>query len=252
MRLLYGRHTSEEFSAATVLHAQVKMIFRLERMVESNDKRVVACGEDLLLSKGPLDLIPLDHFLLAEHCESQRPSSRPCSVQNVPFMAYNLPDFFSRTRYTLPTSPLPINLILSKLPGPTSTLRTLMEFELYVLLKATALRSWPGEGMPLGGETGRRWPPFGGSTMLRVVLFACSVKLTGCFPNSAVDGRSLGFLLENRPCALGAEATRRSLRANSSLPALVAWSLAPLTASTLVVIERLGVSGGDGGTLPSL
>lgn len=48
----------------------------------------------------------------------------------MPFIAYSLLDFFSCTRYTFPTSPLPISLILSKLPGPTSTLRTLIELEL--------------------------------------------------------------------------------------------------------------------------
>lgn len=52
------------------------------------------------------------------------------SPRPLPFIAYNRADFFSRTRYTLPTSPFPINLILSKLPGPTSTFRTLMELEL--------------------------------------------------------------------------------------------------------------------------
>jgi hypothetical protein len=73
-----------------------------------------------------------------------------------PFIAYNLLDFFSRTKYTLPTSPLPISLILSKLPGPTSTLRTLIEFELYVLRNATDWRIWPGVGMPLDKSTGAR------------------------------------------------------------------------------------------------
>lgn len=38
-----------------------------------------------------------------------------------PFMAKSLLVFFSRTRYTFPTSPLPSILILWKLAGPTST-----------------------------------------------------------------------------------------------------------------------------------
>lgn len=81
---------------------------------------------------------------------------RGVTASFVPFMAYSRLDFFSRTRYTLPTSPFPISLILSKLPGPTSTFRTLIELELYVLLKATALRIWPGEGTPFTVSTGTR------------------------------------------------------------------------------------------------
>jgi hypothetical protein len=42
-------------------------------------------------------------------------------TNDIPFMAYNLPVFFSRTRKTFPTSPRPSNLIFWKLPGPTST-----------------------------------------------------------------------------------------------------------------------------------
>lgn len=40
----------------------------------------------------------------------------------LPFIAYSLSLFFSLTRYTLPTSPLPSILIFEKLDGPTSTL----------------------------------------------------------------------------------------------------------------------------------
>jgi hypothetical protein len=79
------------------------------------------------------------------------------SLIHVPFIAYSRLDFFSRTKYTLPTSPLPINLILSKLPGPTSTLRTLIELELYVRRNATDWRIWPGEGMPLIASSGDKW-----------------------------------------------------------------------------------------------
>jgi len=71
---------------------------------------------------------------------------------------------------------------------------------------------------------------------------------SGSFPSSAVCGLSSLFLLTvKRPCALGADATRLSLRASSSLPAVTAFSSAvvPLT-------WTLGVSGGEGGTLPSL
>src|SRR5271156_217008 len=80
----------------------------------------------------------------------------PWTIQpylRIPFMAYSRLDFFSLTRYTFPTSPFPINFILSKLLGPTSTFRTLIEFELYVLRKAMDWRNWPGEGVfePLVG-----------------------------------------------------------------------------------------------------
>ena len=142
-------------------------------------------------------------------------------LNTIPFIAYSLLDFFSLTKYTFPTSPLPINLILSKLPGPTSTSRTFIEFELYVLLKATALRIWPGDGTPSCGATGRRCCEEGaGSTMLRVEEFACCTK--GSLPSSAVCGLSFDLLLAKRPCALGADATRRSFRASSSFPAVVA------------------------------
>ena len=46
----------------------------------------------------------------------------------------------------MPTSPLPMSLILSKLCGPTSTSRILIELDLYVLLKASGVE---GEGRAL-------------------------------------------------------------------------------------------------------
>lgn len=70
----------------------------------------------------------------------------------------------------------------------------------------------------------------------------------GSFPSSAVCGLSPFVLLTvKRPCALGADATLLSFRASSSLPAVTAFSSAaePFTGT-------LGVSGGEGGTLPSL
>lgn len=62
----------------------------------------------------------------------------------IPFMANNLLDLFSRTRNTFPTSPFPIILIISKLPGPTSTSFTLIELELYVLGKPFGFLGFPG------------------------------------------------------------------------------------------------------------
>lgn len=85
-----------------------------------------------------------------------------------------------------------------------------------------------------------------GSTMLRVESFGCCTR--GSFPISAVDGLSFDLVVWNNPCAFGADATLLNFLASSSFPAVVAWSFAPLTASTFV----LGVSGGEGGTLLSL
>lgn len=62
-------HTSEKFSTAAIFHAEVEMVFGLEGMVESDDEGMVTCGKDLLFSKRPLDLVSLDHFLLAQHCK---------------------------------------------------------------------------------------------------------------------------------------------------------------------------------------
>lgn len=52
------------------------------------------------------------------------------------FIAYSLSVFFSLTRYTFPTSPLPSSLIFTKLAGPTSTFLILIEFDEYVRLNA--------------------------------------------------------------------------------------------------------------------
>lgn len=57
---------SKEFSATAVLHAQIQVIFRLERVVERDDKGVIAGGQDFLFRKRPFDLVSLDHFLLAQ------------------------------------------------------------------------------------------------------------------------------------------------------------------------------------------
>lgn len=51
------------------------------------------------------------------------------------FIANNLSVFFSFTRYTLPTSPLPSSLILLNDDGPTSTCRTRIDDDEYVRRK---------------------------------------------------------------------------------------------------------------------
>jgi len=62
------RLTSEELAAAAVLHAEIKMVFRLKRMIERDNERVIARRQDFLLGQRPLDFVPLDHLLFAEHC----------------------------------------------------------------------------------------------------------------------------------------------------------------------------------------
>lgn len=42
------------------------MVFRLKRVVQCDDERVVARGQNLLLRECTLYLISLDHFFLAE------------------------------------------------------------------------------------------------------------------------------------------------------------------------------------------
>lgn len=168
-------------------------------------------------------------------------------------MAYSRLLFFSLTRYTLPTSPLPINLILSKLEGPTSTFLTLMELELYVRRKASDVRAGAGSGdRPSGSGTASAFTSVSDlvSTRPRVLAFLFMFTTSGSLPSSAVAGRSpLPLPLEKRPWALGALATLLSFRASSSLVAAVGCSTgAPLGPSIL----SSGVSGGLGGTEPSL
>ena len=61
---------AEELATTAILHAKIKGVVRLERVVKSYDKRVVAGSQNLLLGQGALDLVPLDHLLLAEYCKS--------------------------------------------------------------------------------------------------------------------------------------------------------------------------------------
>jgi len=140
-------------------------------------------------------------------------------------MAYSLLLFFSRTKYTFPTSPFPMSLILSKLDGPTSTVRTLMLLLLYVRRNATLLRILPGLGMPLMPDIGSKSPGMV-STIESALLLPCTPRpfILG-FSKSEVGGRlsslpSLFFfdLLLKSPCALGALATLLSFLASSSFP----------------------------------
>lgn len=59
---------SEELAAAAVLHAQIEVVLGLEGVIKSDDERVIAGRENLLLGEGSLDLVALDHLLLAQYC----------------------------------------------------------------------------------------------------------------------------------------------------------------------------------------
>lgn len=61
-----GLKRSEEFSTAAIFHAKIKMVFRLERVVKSNNEGMVARCENFLFGKGALDLVSLDHLSLAQ------------------------------------------------------------------------------------------------------------------------------------------------------------------------------------------
>lgn len=172
-------------------------------------------------------------------------------------MAYSLLLFFSRTRYTFPTSPFPMSLILSKLDGPTSTVRTLMLLLLYVRRNATFSRILPGLGIPSMPEIGSKSPGMV-STIESALLLPCMpMPFIFDFSKSAVGGRLSSlpslfflFLLEKRPCAFGALATLLSFLANSSFPVTAAAWFPKF--GPPVFCWLLGVSGGEGGTLLSL
>ena len=58
--------SAEKLATTAVFHAEVQVVLGLERMVQGDDERVVAGGENFLLGEGSLDLVPLDHLLLAQ------------------------------------------------------------------------------------------------------------------------------------------------------------------------------------------
>ena len=65
-----GLEGSEELAATAVLHAEIEMIFGLKRVVQSNNKGVIAGGQNLLLGECTLNLVTLNHLLLAQHCDA--------------------------------------------------------------------------------------------------------------------------------------------------------------------------------------
>jgi hypothetical protein len=119
-----------------------------------------------------------------------------------------------------------MSLILSKLLGPTSTLRTLMLLLLYVRRKAMLLRILPGDISPGRSGTVNELSSINADPPKLIALaLLCAPMPLGLgganASSSAVVGRlsPLFFLpLLNNPCALGALATRRSFRASSSFP----------------------------------
>lgn len=63
-----GLEGSEKLASTAVFHAEIEVVFGLERMIEGDDEWMVAGGQDLLLGQRSLDLVALDHLLLAEDC----------------------------------------------------------------------------------------------------------------------------------------------------------------------------------------
>lgn len=146
----------------------------------------------------------------------------------IPFIANNLLDFFSRTRYTLPTSPFPIILIISKLAGLTSTSFTLIELELYVLGKPFDCLSLPG---------------YDGPTLADINWAALFFGNTNSMPRSAVEGLPSWSEFRKWPWAPGSDATRLSFLAGElSAVVPVSW-----LASTLLRLWFVG----EGGWFPS-
>lgn len=92
--------------------------------------------------------------------------TRKGKKRDSPFIANSLSVFFSLTRYTLPTSPLPKSLIFWKLLGPTWTERILIELLEYVLRNAALgvfevvgeiIVSSPCWPVIITGDVGRWW-----------------------------------------------------------------------------------------------
>ena len=81
---------------------------------------------------------------MVQSVRKSRVISKKEAASTSPFIAKSFPVFFSRTRYTFPTSPRPSILIFWKLDAFTSTDRTLIEWLEYVLLKAAR----PGDSCP--------------------------------------------------------------------------------------------------------
>ena len=70
----------------------------MERVVQSDNERMVAGSQDFLLGQGTLDLVALDHLFLAEYCARVNTGAQTTRNAHSPFIAYNLELFFSRTR----------------------------------------------------------------------------------------------------------------------------------------------------------
>ena len=69
-----GLQRSEELATTAIFHAQVEIVLGLERVVQGHDEGMIARGQDLLFGQGPLDLVALDHLLLAQHCTATKTS----------------------------------------------------------------------------------------------------------------------------------------------------------------------------------
>lgn len=60
------RRTSKELASTAVFHAEIEIVLRLERVVEGDDKRMVASSQDFLFGQRTLDLVALDHLLFTQ------------------------------------------------------------------------------------------------------------------------------------------------------------------------------------------
>ena len=67
-----GLQRTEELASHAIFHAEIKVIFGLEGVVEGDDEGMVGRCENLLLCHDALDLVALDHLLLAQHCVAKR------------------------------------------------------------------------------------------------------------------------------------------------------------------------------------
>lgn len=58
-------HTSEELATTAVFHTKVQVVLGLEGVIKGDDEWMVTRCQDFLFGKGALDLVALDHLLLA-------------------------------------------------------------------------------------------------------------------------------------------------------------------------------------------
>ena len=110
--------TPEEFPATTVLHAKIKVILRLERMIQRHDERVIAGGQNFLLCQSPFDFIAFDHLLLAEYYVHVSEAETTMTKLIDTFHSVQPARFLLSDQVYLPNIPLSNQLDLVKAPRP--------------------------------------------------------------------------------------------------------------------------------------